>query len=100
MDAEVAKNTQKILGKQGLKFKTGTKVVSAKREGDVVNIEVENVKTGKKETIEADVLLVAVGRRPYTQGLGLERLALRLTRRAVLSLIRNTALSTPHPCYR
>lgn len=78
MDAEVAKQSQKILGKQGLKFKTGTKVVSAKREGDVVTIEVENVKTGKTETLEADVLLVAVGRRPYTAGLGLDKIGVEV----------------------
>lgn len=74
MDGEVAKASQKMLNKQGLNFKTGTKVISAKREGDVVKVEVENVKSGKAETIEADVLLVAVGRRPYTAGLGLEKI--------------------------
>ncbi|KAI5962652.1 LPD1 [Candida pseudojiufengensis] len=72
MDAEVSKTTQKLLSKQGLNIKTGTKVLSGKREGDVVKIEVEDAKSGKKEDLEADVLLVAVGRRPYTEGLNLE----------------------------
>lgn len=81
MDAEVAKQSQKILAKQGLKFKTGTKVTSAKREGDVVKIEVENVKSGKAETLEADVLLVAVGRRPYTTGLGLDKIGVEIDER-------------------
>lgn len=96
MDAEVAKNTQKILGKQGLKFKTGTKVVSAKREGDVVNIEVENVKTGKKETIEADVLLVAVGRRPYTQGLGLEKIGAEVDEKGRVVIDQEYRTKHPH----
>ncbi|KAI5970705.1 LPD1 [Candida margitis] len=72
MDAEVAKTSQKLLSKQGLDFKLGTKVTKGERDGDVVKIEVEDVKSGKKEDIEADVLLVAIGRRPYTEGLNLE----------------------------
>ncbi len=74
MDAEVAKSTQKILTKQGFKIKTGAKVTGAERNGDVVNVDYEVLKNGKKESIEADVLLVAIGRRPYTEGLGLENL--------------------------
>ncbi|KAG2731336.1 hypothetical protein G9P44_005752 [Scheffersomyces stipitis] len=78
MDAEVAKTSQKLLAKQGLKFKLGTKVVSGVRDGEVVKIEVEDVKSGKKEDLEADVLLVAIGRRPYTEGLALEKAGLEL----------------------
>ncbi|KAK6453816.1 FAD flavoprotein [Scheffersomyces xylosifermentans] len=78
MDAEVAKTTQKLLAKQGLKFKLGTKVTKGVREGDVVKIEVEDVKSGKKEELESDVLLVAIGRRPYTEGLNLEKAGLEL----------------------
>jgi dihydrolipoamide dehydrogenase len=78
MDGEVAKATQKLLQKQGLNFKLGTKVVSGVRNGDVVDIEVENVKTGKKEKLESDVLLVAIGRRPYTAGLNFEKAGLEV----------------------
>lgn len=96
MDGEVAKATQKILSKQGLKFKTGTKVTSAKRNGDVVNIEVENVKTGKTETLEADVLLVAVGRRPYTEGLGLENIGIDADEKGRLVIDQEYRTKIPH----
>ncbi|CAK9437310.1 uncharacterized protein LODBEIA_P16880 [Lodderomyces beijingensis] len=72
MDAEVSKTTQKLLTKQGLDIKTGTKVLKGEREGDVVKIEVEDAKSGEKSELEADVLLVAVGRRPYIEGLNIE----------------------------
>ena len=76
MDGEVAKSTQKLLAKQGLKFMLGTKVTKGVREGDVVKIGVENVKSGKTEELDADVLLVAIGRRPYTKGLNHEAIGL------------------------
>ncbi|AOW04385.1 hypothetical protein B0I72DRAFT_137145 [Yarrowia lipolytica] len=72
MDDEIAKAAQKMLTKQGIKFKLGTKVLSGAIEGDGVKVEVENVKKGDKETLDADVLLVAIGRRPYSEGLNLE----------------------------
>lgn len=78
MDAEVAKQSQKILAKQGLKFMLGTKVVSGSRDGEIVKIAVEDVKLGKKTDLEADVLLVAIGRRPYTKGLNLDNAGLEL----------------------
>lgn len=73
IDEEVAKQFQKILAKQGLKFKVNTKVLSAEKgEDGLVRIKTEAAKGGKEETLEADVVLVAVGRRPYTEGLNLE----------------------------
>jgi len=75
MDADISKQAQKILAKQGMKFKLNTKVNQGTREGDVVKLEVESAKGGKKETLEADVCLVAIGRRPYTEGLGLENIS-------------------------
>ncbi|KAM0348319.1 hypothetical protein ACHAPU_004287 [Fusarium lateritium] len=76
MDNEIAKNTQKILKKQGLDFKLNTKVVSGDKSGDKVKLEVDSAKGGKPESIESDVVLVAIGRRPYTAGLGLENIGL------------------------
>lgn len=76
MDGEVAKSIQKLLAKQGLNFKLGTKVTKGVREGDIVKVEVENVKSGEKEEFESDVLLVAIGRRPYTKGLNFEAIGL------------------------
>lgn len=76
IDMEISKNFQRICQKQGLKFKLNTKVVSARREGEKVKVNIEGVKDGKAEEIEADVLLVCVGRRPYTNNLGLEELGI------------------------
>jgi dihydrolipoamide dehydrogenase len=78
IDAEVAKSFQKILQKQGMQFKLGTKVIGASRNGDSVTVSVESVKDGTKEDIECDALLVSIGRRPYTQGLGLENVGIAL----------------------
>lgn len=72
IDNEVSKTFQKVLTKQGLKFKLGTKVMGATRSGNNVTVSVEDAKSGAKEEIQCDALLVSVGRRPYTEGLGLE----------------------------
>jgi dihydrolipoyl dehydrogenase len=72
MDAEVAKNLQRVLTKQGFVFRLGTKVVAAKRGKNEVTLTLEPAQGGAREELKADVVLVAVGRRPYTEGLGLE----------------------------
>ncbi|MEN2978412.1 dihydrolipoyl dehydrogenase [Tistrella bauzanensis] len=72
MDGEVSKQLQRILGRQGLKFRLSTKVTAADTSGDTVKLTVEPAKGGEAETIEADVVLVSIGRRPYTEGLGLD----------------------------
>merc|ERR1712149_6245 len=74
IDMEVSKQFQRLCQKQGLKFKLNTKVTAAKREGEKVKVSIEGVKDGKSEELEADVLLVCVGRRPYTHNLGLEEM--------------------------
>lgn len=75
IDGEIAKKFQQILTKQGLKFKLNTKVMGAKKiSDDQVEIEIESAKGGNNETINSNVLLVCVGRRPYTEGLGLEEI--------------------------
>ncbi|KAF3479948.1 dihydrolipoamide dehydrogenase [Arthroderma uncinatum] len=76
MDAEIAKQAQKLLTKQGIKFLTGTKVVSGDDSGSTVSLNVEAAKGGKEKTLDADVVLVAIGRRPYTAGLGLEKIGI------------------------
>ncbi|KAI8638567.1 dihydrolipoyl dehydrogenase [Parasitella parasitica] len=81
MDPELAKNFHKLLQKQGLKFKMSTKVNGAKIEGDVVKVDVEASKGGKAETLEADAVLVSIGRRPYTVGLGLENVGVEVDNR-------------------
>ncbi|CAG7851228.1 Dihydrolipoyl dehydrogenase, mitochondrial; AltName: Full=Dihydrolipoamide dehydrogenase; AltName: Full=Glycine decarboxylase complex subunit L; AltName: Full=Lipoamide dehydrogenase component of pyruvate dehydrogenase complex; AltName: Full=Pyruvate dehydrogenase complex E3 component; Flags: Precursor [Serendipita indica DSM 11827] len=81
IDEEIAKSFQKILQKQGFKFKLNTKVTSLKREGDTVTVEIESAKDGKKETITTDVCLVAIGRKPYTEGLNLEAIGVEVDKR-------------------
>lgn len=77
IDAEVSKTLQKVLAKQGLKFKLGNKVTAAERTSDGINVTIEDAKDpSKKETLGCDVLLVCVGRRPYTENLGLEDLGI------------------------
>ncbi|CAK9815296.1 Dihydrolipoyl dehydrogenase, mitochondrial [Anthophora quadrimaculata] len=73
IDGEVSQSLQKILNKQGLNFKLGTKVTAAKKTGNEILVSVEDAKDpSKKEDLACDVLLVCVGRRPFTTNLGLE----------------------------
>jgi dihydrolipoyl dehydrogenase len=74
MDAELARVMRRSLEKQGLAFRTGTKVASAKVDGKSVVLELEPAKGGGREKAAADIVLVAVGRVPYTEGLGLDAL--------------------------
>ena len=76
MDEEIAKEALKIFKKQGLEFRLGAKVTSAKAEGDTCTVEVEG-----QEPITCDRVLVAVGRKPNTEGLGLEAVGLELDER-------------------
>jgi dihydrolipoamide dehydrogenase len=72
MDAEVSRALQRVLTKQGFAFRLGTKVTAAKRGGEGVTLTLEPAQGGPKEEMTAAVVLVAIGRRPYTEGLGLE----------------------------
>ena len=81
MDGEVSKTMQKILGKQGMQFKLGAKVTSAKNNGKDVTLTVEPAAGGPAETLKADIVLLAIGRRPYTEGLGLEKAGVALDER-------------------
>jgi len=81
MDAELAKQFQRILEKQGIEFKLGMKVTSADAKGKGVTLSIEPVKGGDKQTLEADIVLVSIGRRPYTEGLGLDKVGVKLDER-------------------
>jgi dihydrolipoamide dehydrogenase len=72
MDLEVAKAFQRALTKQGMAFRLGMKVTGAKATKSGVTLSMEPVAGGAAETLEADYVLLAIGRRPYTDGLGLE----------------------------
>lgn len=96
MDTEIAKQAQKILGKQGIKFKLNTKVTNGDPSGDTVKLDLEAAKGGKNESLEADVVLVAIGRRPYTEGLGLENVGLELDERKRLIIDQEYRTKTSH----
>jgi dihydrolipoamide dehydrogenase len=83
-DAEVAKEAQRILRKQGLTFKLSTKVTSVEKLKTKLKLNLEPAKGGKPETLDADIVVVAVGRRPYTDGLGLENIGGQTDPRGVI----------------
>ena len=86
MDGEIAKQTQRVLKKQGLSFRLGHKVTGAKTSKTGVALTVEPVKGGGSETVKADIVLAAIGRRPYTEGLGLEELGVATDQRGVIQV--------------
>ncbi len=86
MDGELAKQAQRVLAKQGLTFKLSSKVVSAKTTKSGVTLVVEPVEGGKKETVASDIVLLAVGRRPYTEGLGLEEVGVQVDRNGIIQV--------------
>src|SRR5258707_4313715 len=80
-DGDVRKEANKIFKKQGFEFRLSTKVTSATRKGDIVTLTVEPAAGGASETLEADVVLVSIGRRPNTEGLGLDKAGLQTNQR-------------------
>jgi len=80
-DGDVRKESNKIFKKQGFEFKLGTKVTGVKVNGSKAVLTVEPAKGGAPETIEADCVLVSIGRRPNTDGLGLDAIGLQLNNR-------------------
>jgi dihydrolipoamide dehydrogenase len=77
MDGEVAKQFQRILSKQGFQFKLSSKVTKVEKAGKGAKVTVEPAAGGAAETLDADVVLVAIGRVPYTDGLGLEHVGVQ-----------------------
>ena len=77
MDREISNEFQKILSKQGIKFKMGSKVDTVTNKGDLVSVKYTDVKNSKEEIIEVDKVLVSVGRKPYTEGLNLSKVGVK-----------------------
>ena len=77
MDREISSEFKKILTKQGLKFKMGSKVNSVKSTNDGVELNCTNIKDSKNETLHFDKVLVSVGRKPYTEGLNLTKIGIK-----------------------
>jgi dihydrolipoamide dehydrogenase len=81
MDGEVRRQAQRLLEKQGIAFKLSSKVTAVDTSGKALKVTVEPAKGGAAETIDADVVLVAIGRVPYTEGLGLKEVGVKLDER-------------------
>jgi len=81
MDGDIAKSFQRIQEKQGIEFKLGMKVTGVDSSGKVLKATVEPAAGGAAETVEADIVLVAIGRVPYTEGLGLKEAGVALDQR-------------------
>ena len=86
MDGEVSKQFLRILKKQGMEFKLKSKVTGAKTTKSGVTLSVEPAAGGDAEEIQADVVLVSVGRRPFTQGLGLEDVGVETDKRGFIQV--------------
>ncbi|HIP77810.1 MAG TPA: dihydrolipoyl dehydrogenase [Kiloniellaceae bacterium] len=95
MDAEIAKQTQRVLTKQGLKFKLGTMVTGAAKANGAVTLTLEPAKGGEAEEMKADVVLVAIGRRPFTEGLGLKELGVAMDNRGFIQVDKHFQTSVP-----
>lgn len=96
MDAEISKSAQKIFKKQGIEFKLNTKVLGGETGQDKISLNVESAKGGNQETLEAEVVLVAIGRRPYTAGLGLENIGLEADEKGRLVIDSEYRTKIPH----
>lgn len=95
MDQETTKKFQTTLKKQGFKFQLKTKVVESTVETDGVTLKTEAAAGGKEEEVKYDVVLVATGRRPYTEGLGLENLGIQSDRLGRIEVDEHFRTSVP-----
>jgi dihydrolipoamide dehydrogenase len=86
MDGEVRKEAAKIFKKQGFEIRTSTKVTKAEKTGQGVALTVEPAQGGEAQTIEADVVLVSIGRRPNVDGLNLEAAGIQLNKRGQIEV--------------
>ena len=95
MDTEIGKTFERVLGKQGIKFRLKTRVTGAEKTGEAVTLTLEPAEGGASETLAADVVLVAIGRRPFYQGLGLEEAGVELDDRKRVKIDAHYATSVP-----
>ncbi len=95
VDDEITKHFQRSLTKQGLKFRLGSKVTKAEVGGAGITLSVEPAKGGAAETVEADIVLVSIGRRPYVEGLGLDKAGVKLTPRGRIEVDAHFQTSVP-----
>ena len=84
MDGELSRHLQRALTSQGMEFRLGTKVTAAKKAGRGVQLNLEPAMGGESETLKADVVLVAIGRKPFTDGLGLAEVGVEMDARGFI----------------
>ncbi len=95
MDGEVAKQAQRILSRQGMTFRLSSKVAGVDKKGKTLKVSVEPAAGGAAEMLEADVVLLAIGRRPYTDGLGLEAVGIQRDERGRVAIDQHFQTSVP-----
>jgi dihydrolipoamide dehydrogenase len=95
LDTEIAKQLQRVLEKQGLKFRLGMKVAAVEVKGQSLSLKLEPANSGAAETLECDVLLVAVGRIPNTEGLGLAETGVKTDNRGRIVVDKRYETSVP-----
>lgn len=95
LDKEISTAFKKILTKQGMNFKLGTKVTATDTSGESVKLTVEPSKGGETSEIEVDVVLVSTGRKPFTANLGLEALKIETDRMGRIKVNEHFATSVP-----
>jgi dihydrolipoamide dehydrogenase len=95
MDSELSKTLQRLLAKQGFAFRLGTKVIAAKRSDSGVTLTLEPAQGGPREEIKTDIVLVAIGRRPYTDGLGLEVAGVAVDNKGRVKVDKSFATNVP-----
>jgi dihydrolipoamide dehydrogenase len=95
VDDEITKQFQRSLTKQGLKFKLSSKVTKAETTDSGVTLTVEPAKGGAAETLQADIVLVSIGRRPLVEGLGLDKVGVKLTAHGRIAVDAHLQTSVP-----
>ncbi len=96
MDNEVGKTFERVLGKQGMQFRLKTKVTRAENSGSGVRLTLEPADGGEPQSLDADVVLVAIGRRPYYEGLGLQDAGIALDDRKRIKIDAHYATNIPN----
>jgi len=96
MDGDIRKDARKIFKKQGIEFKLGTKVTGVSVKGKKATLTLEPAAGGNAETIEADCVLVSIGRRPNTDGLGLDAIGIEPNQRGQIEIDHDFRTSVPN----
>ncbi len=96
MDSEITRQFQRLLAKQGMQIRTGVKVTAVSRDEKGASVTIEPAKGGDAETLSAEIVLVATGRKPYTEGLGLEQAGVVLDERGRVRIDGHFVTSLPN----